>query len=123
MFVILGDGGLRFLFPISRDTETFSLESLEVILLEPETVPRTAWKEWIHEAEVSCCSHGVGFPSIVINQLPPVIVQHDDLWKQGPVLCAMGNDKVAAFIGSLADWILICMLKQDVAHAGACAHP
>ena len=79
--------------PISGDMETFSLESLKVILIEQETVPWTAWKEWIHEAEVYHSSHRVGFPSIVINQWPPVIVWCDDLWKQGLVLCAMGTIK------------------------------
>ena len=117
------DGGWRFLLPISEDAETFSLESVEVILLEQETVPRTAWKEWIHEAEVSHSGHEVGFPSIVINQWPPVIALHDNLWKQSTVLCTVGNDKAAAIIGSLVDWILICMLKQGTAHAGVCAHP
>ena len=75
---------------VGGDTETFSLESIEVILLEQEAVPRTAWKDWIHEAEVSCSGHGVGFPSIVINQWPLMIAWCSDLWKQGPVLCAVG---------------------------------
>ena len=52
-----------------------------------------------------------------------MIVWHDDLLKQGPVLCTSGNDKAAAYIGSLVDWILIHVLKQGVAYAGACAHP
>ena len=123
MLVLLGDSGQRFLLPACGDTDTFSLKSVEVILLVQGTVPKTAWKDWIHEAEVSHSGHGVGFLGIVINQWLPVIAWCDDLWKQGPVLCTTGNDKAAAFKGSLADWILIHMLKQGVAHAGVCAHP
>ena len=123
MFVFLGDSGLRFLLLESGEVETFSFESVEVILLQQEAVSWTAWKDGIHEAEVSCSSHGVGFPSIVVNQWSLVILQHDDLWKLGPVLCAMGNNKVAAFLGSPVDWIHICMLKQGLTHAGTCVHP
>ena len=123
VFVFLGDSGLRFLLPISEHAETFSLESVEVNLLEQQAVSWTAWKDGIHEAEVSCSGHGVGFPSVVVNQRPPMIAWCDDLWKQGPVLCATGNDEAAAFVGSLADWILIRVLKQRAAHAGMCVYP
>ena len=37
VFVLLGDSGQRFLFPVGGDMETFSLELIEVILLEQET--------------------------------------------------------------------------------------
>ena len=103
--------------------ETFSLESVEAILLEQEAVSRTAWKEGIHEAEVSCSGHGVVLPSIWINWQPPVIAWHDNLWKQSLVLCTAGNNQAAAFICSSVVWILVCELKQGMAHAGTCAHP
>ena len=67
VFVFLGDSGLRFLLPVGGDVETFSLESIKVILFEQETVTRTAWKDGILKAEVSHSSHGIGFPSIWIN--------------------------------------------------------
>ena len=53
VFVFLRDNGLRFLLPVCGDTETFSLDSVKVILLQQEALSWSAWKEGIHEAEVS----------------------------------------------------------------------
>ena len=114
MLVFLRYCRLRFLLHTGGDAEAFSLELGKVFLLEHETVL---------EAEVSHSHHGVRLPSTMINQQPLVVACCDNPWKQGPALCAAGNDEAAVLIGSPVDWIQIHMLKLGMANAGACVLP